>query len=108
MINEKVMNHLLDSFEEVIKKAGVDCMRVADRAEFLRAVYENEMKFDGFVILKSSKQSGIFYVDTEELLGSAGRYKTPRPLKKSDFDIPSNVPPLNTKVADAIDMTLKK
>lgn len=107
MINEKVMNHLLDSFEEVIKNAGVKCMRVKDRAEFLRRVYENETVYDGFVIVQSSKQSGIFYIDTEELLGGRGRYKAPRPLKKSDFDIPSNVPPLNTNVADAIDMSVE-
>ena len=106
MISEKVMNRLLDSFEEVIKNEGVNCMRVEDRDEFLRRIYENEMKYDGFVIVKSSKQLGIFYVDTEELLGSAGRYRAPRPLKKSDFDIPSSVPPLNTKVADAISLKL--
>ena len=58
MINEKVMNHLLDSFEEVIKNAGVKCMRVKDRAEFLRRVYESETVYDGFVIVQSSKQSG--------------------------------------------------
>lgn len=108
MINEKVMNHLLDSFEEVIEKAGVKCMRVTDRDEFLRKVYENELRYDGFVIVSSPKQSGIFYIDTVELLGSAGRYRAPRPLKRSDFDIPANIPPLNTKVADAIEMDLKK
>lgn len=104
MISEKVMDRLLDNFEKVIEEAGVKCMRINDRSEFLRRIYENEMKYDGFVILKSSKQSGIFYVDTEDLLGSGGMNRVPRPLKKSDFDIPANVPPLNTKVADAIDM----
>lgn len=107
MISEKVMNRLLDSFEEVIKNEGVNCMRVADRSEFLRRIYENELKYDGFVILRSEKQSGIFYVDTEELLGAGGMYRAPRPLKRSDFDIPANIPPLNTKVADAIDMKLE-
>ena len=108
MINEKLMSQLLEGFEGVINNAGVKCMRVNDRDEFLRRIYENEMKFDGFVIVQSQKQSGIFYVDTEELMGSTGRYRAPRPLKKSDFDIPSPVPPLNTNVADAIDMKLDK
>jgi hypothetical protein len=104
MINEKLMNTLLDEFEKVITKNGVNCLRVADRAEFLRKVYENEMVYDGFVIIKSSKQSGIFYVDTEELIGRGGMYRAPRPLKKSDFDIPSPVPPLNTSLTDAIEL----
>lgn len=108
MINEKVMNGLLDSFEDVIKKAGVNCIRVADRTEFLRSIYENEMKYDGFVIIKSEKQSGIFYVDTEELLGSGGVFRAQRPLKRSDFDIPANIPPLNSGVSDAIDMNLSE
>lgn len=107
MINDKVMNQLLDSFEGVIKNAGVNCIRVTDREEFLRSIYENEMRYDGFVIIKSPKQSGIFYVDTEELLGTGGMYRAQRPLKRSDFDIPANIPPLNTKVADAIDLKLK-
>ncbi len=106
MINEKLMNRLLEGFESVVKDAGVKCLRVTDRDEFLRRIYENEMNFDGFVIVQSQKQSGIFYVDTEELLGTTGRYRASRPLKKSDFDIPSPVPPLDTKVADAIDMKL--
>ncbi len=105
MLNEKLMNHLLDRFEEVITESGVKCMRVSDRAEFLRKVYESELTYDGFVIVKSDKQSGIFYVDTQELIGS-GIYRAPRPLKKSDFDIPSSVPPLNSSLADAIDMKL--
>lgn len=104
MINEKVMNGILTGFEDVIKKAGVNCMRVADRAEFLRSIYENEMKYDGFVILKSKKQSGIFYVDTDELLGNGGMFRAQRPLKRGDFDIPANIPPLNTGVADATDL----
>ncbi len=107
MISEKVMNQLLDSFEKVIKETGVKCMRVSDKTEFLRRIYEGEMVYDGFVIVQSEKQSGIFYIDTEELLGGRGRYKAPRPFKKSDFDIPANVPPLNTKVADAIDMDVE-
>lgn len=66
MIDEKVMNHLLDEFEEVIKKNGVNCMRVTDREEFIRNVHEKEMTYEGFVIVKSSEQSGIFYVNTAE------------------------------------------
>ena len=42
MINEKLMNRLLEGFESVVKDAGVKCLRVTDRDEFLRRIYENE------------------------------------------------------------------
>lgn len=105
MIAEKVISSLFDSFEKTIQENGLKCLRITDRNEFLRKIYENELVYDGFVLLKSEKQTGIFYVDTAELLGAGGMYRAPRPLKKSDFDIPSSVPPLNTNVADAIDLT---
>lgn len=107
MISEKVLARLFDSFEKTIQESEVKCMRVNDREEFLRKVYDNELVYDGFVIVTSEKQTGIFYVDTALLLGGRGQYRAPRPLKKSDFNIPSNVPPLNTGVADAIDIKLK-
>ena len=107
MISEKILSRLFESFEKAIQESGVKCMRITDRSEFLRKIYENELVYDGFVIVNSEKQTGIFYVDTAELLGVQGQYRAPRPLKKSDFDIPSSVPPLNTSVADAIDINLK-
>ena len=67
MINENVMNHLLDEFEEVIKRNGVNCMRVIDKEDFLRVIFERKIVYDGFVIVKSSRQSGIFYVDMARL-----------------------------------------
>ena len=108
MINEKVLNRLFESFEKTIQESGSRCMRISDRAEFLRKVYENELVYDGFVIIESDKQRGVFYVDTAELLGAQGMYRAQRPLKKSDFDIPSSVPPLNTAVADAMDILPKE
>lgn len=102
-MKEKIMKDVLAGFEQVIKENGLNCMKVKDRADFLRQVYERELVYEGFVIVQSEKQSGIFYVDTQELMPS-GRYRAPRPLKRSDFDIPSSVPRMNTSVADAIDL----
>ena len=104
MINEKVLQRLFETFEEAIQESGNRCISITDRAEFLRKVYENELVYDGFVIVNSEKQKGVFYVDTVDLLGAQGMYRVSRPLKKSDFDIPANIPPLNTSVADAIDI----
>ena len=108
MISEKVLQRLFGTFEKAIQESGNRCMSITDRAEFLRKVYDNELVYDGFVIVDSGKQKGIFYVDTADLLGSQGMYRVPRPLKKSDFDIPANIPPLNTSVADAIDIVSGK
>lgn len=108
MINETVMNHLFDSFEEMIKRVGIDCMCMADRRDFLQAVYENGMRYDGFVIIKSSKQFGIFYVDTELFSGNSERFFLSYPMDKSKLDVPSNnIFRLNSKAADIIDMNLK-
>lgn len=104
-MTDKVMNNVLAGFEQVIKENGLNCIKVENRADFLRQVYERELIYDGFVIVQSDKQSGIFYVNTQELMPT-GRYRASRPLKKSDFDIPSSVPRFNTSVADSIDLSM--
>ncbi len=71
MINEKVMKRLLDSFEKIIQDAGVNCMCVGSRDEFLKRIFENEMCFDGFVIIRSQQQSGILYIDTSGITPSS-------------------------------------
>ena len=68
MINEKVMSRLLDRFEEAIVSEGIDCMRVANRDEFQKSLFERAMEFDGFVVVRSKEESGIFYVDTSQHL----------------------------------------
>lgn len=95
MINEKVMNRILDGFEETIRKEGVKCMHVADEAEFLRSIHENGMAYDGFVIIKSSECSGIFYMDTGELLSADEINNVSTPFRKMKLDIPAKLPPLN-------------
>lgn len=67
MINEKQMDEILDGFEDVVKKAGVECIRVTCKNDFLRKIFEHGMQYDGFVIVDSEIRTGIFYIDTREL-----------------------------------------
>lgn len=68
MIDEQIMNRLLDSFEAAIAAECVNCMCVNSREEFQRKLFERQMLYDGFVIVRSKNECGIFYVDTSKEL----------------------------------------
>lgn len=64
MAERNVFDKLMCSFENALLDNGVDYIRISCFDDFLRKIFEREMKFKGFVMYESGPGSIIFHLDT--------------------------------------------
>lgn len=63
----KLMEQLLDYFEEDIQKLGYQCIRVRNFEDFYMKLNCMGGSYKGFVIVHSLNDIGLIYIDTDEI-----------------------------------------